>query len=106
MSKGIVVDHRESRVRYAISAHNFNEKIHKLVRDLLPGETVLGYQPHPIKRLGEKEPEQTLPDTTPAEVPESAKALAESSDQTEQPSTTDDSAPATEGSAPAGTEGQ
>lgn len=45
MSKGIVVDHKESGVRYAISEHNFNEKVHTRVRDLKPGETVLGFSP-------------------------------------------------------------
>jgi len=45
MAKGIVVDHKDSGVRYAISEHNFNPKVHKRVRDLQPGETVLGYSP-------------------------------------------------------------
>ncbi|QKN87775.1 hypothetical protein NEBULOUS_14 [Microbacterium phage Nebulous] len=47
-SHGIVVDHKESGVRYAVSDKNYNEKIHRKVRDLRPGETVVGYQP---KRL-------------------------------------------------------
>lgn len=64
MSKGIVVDHRESRVRYAISEKNFNEKVHKKVRDLQPGETVLGYQPRHISRLGEAETPETPAATT------------------------------------------
>lgn len=45
MSKGIVVDHKESHVRYAVSAQNFNPKVHKKVRDLAPGETVVGFKP-------------------------------------------------------------
>lgn len=45
MSKGIIVDHKESGVRYAVSEHNFNDKVHKKVRDLKPGESVLGYSP-------------------------------------------------------------
>lgn len=45
MAKGIVVDHKESGVRYAISEKNFNSKVHKRVRDLLPGETVVGFAP-------------------------------------------------------------
>lgn len=57
MSKGIVVDHREARVRYAISESNFNEEVHKKIRDLKPGETVQGFQPRPIHRLGEAEVE-------------------------------------------------
>ena len=51
-SHGIVVDHKESGVRYAVSDRNYNEKIHRKVRDLRPGETVLGYQP---KRLPSSE---------------------------------------------------
>lgn len=41
MSKGIVVDHKESNVRYAISEHNFNGAVHTKVRDLVAGETVI-----------------------------------------------------------------
>lgn len=71
MSNGIVVDHRESHVRYAISESNFNEKLHKKVRDLKPGESVRGYRPHPIKRLGEAETATYLPTTPdPATLPE------------------------------------
>ncbi len=44
-SHGIVVDHKESGTRYAVSDKNYNEKVHKKVRDLRPGETVLGYRP-------------------------------------------------------------
>lgn len=42
---GIVVDHLESGVRYAISEHNFDPKVNRKVRDLKPGETVQGFQP-------------------------------------------------------------
>lgn len=44
-SHGIVVDHRESGVRYAVSDANFNPQVHRRVRDLKPGESVLGYRP-------------------------------------------------------------
>lgn len=49
-SHGIVVDHIESNVRYAISDKNYNQKVHRKVRDLKPGETVLGFRP---KRKGD-----------------------------------------------------
>lgn len=52
MSRGIVVDHKESGVRYAISESNFNTKVHKKVRELKPGETVLGYKPRLKDGLG------------------------------------------------------
>lgn len=42
---GIVVDHKESNVRFAISDANYNPDVHRKVRDLRPGETVRGYQP-------------------------------------------------------------
>lgn len=44
-SHGIVVDHKESGTRFAISDRNYDERVHRKVRDLKPGETVLGYQP-------------------------------------------------------------
>ena len=42
---GIVVDHKDTDVRYAVSDHNFNPKVHRKVRDLKPGESVQGYRP-------------------------------------------------------------
>lgn len=46
-NKGIVVDHKETDARYAISERNFNDRIHTFVRDLKPGETVRGFNPKP-----------------------------------------------------------
>lgn len=59
-SHGIVVDHKESGVRYAVSDRNYNEKIHRKVRDLRPGETVLGYKP---KRREASEGSEGAPST-------------------------------------------
>lgn len=42
---GIVVDHIESGVRYAISDKNYDVRVHRKVRDLVPGETVIGFRP-------------------------------------------------------------
>jgi len=42
---GIIVDHKETGIRYAISEVNFNPDVQVKVRDLQPGETVLGYKP-------------------------------------------------------------
>ena len=53
MANGIVVDHKESGVRYAISERNFNHKVHTKIRDLKPGETVLGFKPLRKGALGE-----------------------------------------------------
>ncbi|AVJ49761.1 hypothetical protein PBI_LUCKY3_13 [Microbacterium phage Lucky3] len=54
MTRGIVVDHKETGVRYAVSERNFNEKVHKKVRDLKPGESVIGYQPRRKKPVGQQ----------------------------------------------------
>jgi len=54
MSRGIVVDHKDSGVRYAVSEANYNSKIHKKVRDLKPGETVQGFRPLRREALGEE----------------------------------------------------
>lgn len=44
-SHGIVVEHKESGAHYAISDRNYNSDVHRKVRDLNPGETVLGFKP-------------------------------------------------------------
>jgi hypothetical protein len=44
-SHGIVVEHKESGVRYAVSDKNHNPDVARKVRDLRPGETVLGFSP-------------------------------------------------------------
>jgi len=48
---GIVVDHVESGMRFAISDRNYNVKVHRKVRDLRPGESVLSYQPRAHQSL-------------------------------------------------------
>lgn len=45
--RGYVVDHKESKVRYAVSPENLNPKVHTKVRPLKSHETVLGYVPKP-----------------------------------------------------------
>lgn len=59
MPRGIVVDHKETGVRYAVSPHNYQPAIHTKVRDLLPGETVLGFKPKPRRPLREVPSEVT-----------------------------------------------
>ena len=51
MSNGIVVDHKDAGVRYAISKDNFDEATMTKVRDLKPGETVIGYTPRAVESL-------------------------------------------------------
>ena len=45
MSKGIVVDHKETGLRYAVSERNFNPKVHTKVRELRPSESVHSFRP-------------------------------------------------------------
>lgn len=45
MSHGIVVEHNETGTWYAVSTRNYCPTVHTKVRDLLPGETVIGYRP-------------------------------------------------------------
>lgn len=42
---GIVVEHKESGVRYAVSDKNFDPRNERKVRDLKTGESVLSYRP-------------------------------------------------------------
>lgn len=53
MAAGIIVDHKETGIRYAVSPANFNEKVHTKVRPTKPGETVLGYKPRRKESLGD-----------------------------------------------------
>lgn len=56
MARGIVVDH-ENGTRYAISQNNFNPKVHTMVRELKPGETVIGFTPKRKGALSADEPD-------------------------------------------------
>jgi hypothetical protein len=88
---GKVVDHNESGTRYAVSERNFNPKVHTFVRDLLPGETVLGYQPRRKGSLTGEPGTQGAPEaavsadgeqqTSPAE--DQLEGWADQADQTE-----------------------
>lgn len=49
--RGFVVDHKTSKARYAVSPGNFNDKVHTKVRELKPGETVLGFRPRRAENL-------------------------------------------------------
>jgi hypothetical protein len=49
---GMIVDHKEHGIRYAVSERNYNPEIHEFVRDMLPGETTQGYRPRPKGSLG------------------------------------------------------
>jgi len=64
MSRGIVVDHKESGVRYAVSEHNFNAEVHTKVRELKPGETVISFSPRPKGSLAG--PGDTATENSPA----------------------------------------
>lgn len=85
---GIVVEHKESGVRYAVSDRNYNPRVHRKVRDLRPGETVLGYRP--------RRPQGS------AESSEATNPAAQPSGELEKDSKDVQKDTKTEGSAPAG----
>jgi hypothetical protein len=97
-SHGIVVEHKESGVRYAVSDKNYNEKIHRKVRDLKPGETVRGYQP---KRSESLSAGSEASEATSAQAGDSSSASGDS----EVVRASSVSTPKTEGSAPADAQG-
>lgn len=81
-SHGIVVDHTESGVRYAISDKNYDPAINRKVRDLKVGETVLGFKPIRREALGGEAGSQQATSTEgqPADgLSESSEALSGSS---------------------------
>lgn len=91
-SHGVVVDDKESGVRYAMSDQYFNPEAHTYVRDLRPGETVRGYQPkaHPGAPQGSLEAvDQPGAPTQDAEPAESRSETPEA-----QPTKTEGTAPA------------
>lgn len=59
---GIVVDHKESGVRFAISDANYNPEVHRKVRDLRPGESVRSYAPRRKESLGAEESPEGKPE--------------------------------------------
>lgn len=63
---GIVVKHKETGVTYAISEDRFNAKVHKKLRDLEPGESVLAFRPKPERALGEATDAKTTKTEEPA----------------------------------------
>lgn len=67
--KGIVVESLSSGNRYARSERNFNPEREKKVRDLKPGETVIGFKTREKKVLSHEEDAPVLfdmPEGSPA----------------------------------------
>ncbi|QCW22283.1 hypothetical protein SEA_CHEPLI_14 [Microbacterium phage Chepli] len=95
---GIVVEHKESGVRFAISDKNYNEKVHRKVRDLRAGETVRGYQPRNPQSLQDAVESQGGPTGARG----AAKSVEDDPSSVQQDASWDQ----TEGSAPAGTKGK
>jgi hypothetical protein len=87
---GIVVEHKETDIRFAVSDRNYDSKVHRKVRDLRPGESVLTYAPRRKGSLGDA----GSPAPTPGDAGDAAVGSGDSPDDTQ-----------TEGSAPAGTKG-
>lgn len=69
MMKGIVVESLSSGNQYARSERNFNPEREKKVRDLKPGETVIGFKTRENKVLSHEEDAPVLfdmPEGSPA----------------------------------------
>lgn len=49
--RGYVVEHKKTRVRYAVSPANFNPTVHDKVRELKPGETPSAYRPRTKEKV-------------------------------------------------------
>jgi len=99
-SHGIVVEHKESGVRYALSDVNYNPKVHRKVRDLHPGETILGYKPKSAGSLAGDSEQQASGAGSTDPAGDAAGELATGAP------TQETGSPKTEGSAPAGTKGK
>ncbi|WNM75059.1 hypothetical protein SEA_MORRIGAN_14 [Microbacterium phage Morrigan] len=95
---GIVVEHKESHVQFAISDQHYNEKIHRKVRDLRAGETVRGYQPRAVQSLQDA----VGTPSGPTAAQEAAKSVQDDPSSVQE----DGNGDQTEGSAPAGTKGK
>jgi hypothetical protein len=88
---GIVVEHKETQVRYAISDHNYNEKVHRKVRDLKPGESVRSFRPKRLVDAGSEPSEggsatrsgTGTPEAGEKPAPTSSEALADGLAKTE-----------------------
>lgn len=55
MANGIVVDHKETGIRYAILQASFVDELHEFVRDLQPGESVYDFAPKPKAKAKAKD---------------------------------------------------
>lgn len=91
---GIVVEHKETDIRFAVSDRNYDPKVHRKIRDLRPGESVQSYSPRPKGGLGAQDGPST-PEEAAVSESDASEALGES-----------EGSPKTEGSAPAGTKGK
>ncbi len=93
---GIVVDHKESGTRFAISDKNFNEKVHRKVRDLRPGETVRGYAPKRRSEGSEASEATGTPEQAAKSALDSSEGLADGSAGSPQATQTEGANPGTQ----------
>lgn len=77
MTNGIVVDNVEAGARYAISRANFDIRTERFVRDLKPGETILGYTAKSIPGTNPPEDLDASEVTTDPETPETVEPPTE-----------------------------
>jgi hypothetical protein len=103
-SHGIVVEHKETGTHYAVSDKNYNPKVHRKVRDLKVGESVLGYKPKRRESVSGAAEDQVAP-STPGAAAKSESDGSEALSESAGSAPSKGSAPKTEGSASAGTQG-
>lgn len=92
---GIVVEHKENGTHYAVSDRNYNPDVHRKVRDLRPGETVLGYKPKPKQALASEDQASSGDEAYVAGSPDAAGTQAVSP-QTQGKDKTEGAAPGTQ----------
>lgn len=85
MTNGIVVDNVEAGARYAISRANFDIRTERFVRDLKPGETVLGYTAKSIPGSTRLEDGADSEVSTDPETPETVEPSTEPEQTTSEP---------------------
>lgn len=85
---GIVVQHKESGVRYALSDENYDPKTERKVRDLKPGETTRSYIPKPAPEGWEPSEEAEGSTNTPESPAKSTSDASEPVSRTATPTTT------------------
>lgn len=88
---GIVVDNIETGMQYAISDKTYDQRIHRKVRDLLPGESRLDYAPRRQQSLASSGGTNPSPETAGDQATDQRMAETDPSGSPQQPQQTEGS---------------